>query len=113
MRRLCIFDLDHTLVRSSLDLAAMALDMRGVLEQACGPLPARPARYRVGELLELCERRAPGLLATLWDIALAHERRALADAAPGSAPPSGRTTRGRSPPPCWTASGCSPTSTWC
>ncbi len=82
MRRLCIFDLDHTLVRSSLDLAAMALDMRGVLEQACGPLPARPARYRVGELLELCERRAPGLLATLWDIALAHERRALADAAP-------------------------------
>ena len=26
--RLCVFDLDHTLIRSPLDLAAMALDMR-------------------------------------------------------------------------------------
>jgi phosphoglycolate phosphatase len=79
--RLCVFDLDHTLVRSPLDLAAMALDMRARLERACGPLPARPDRYRVNELITLCRRDAPALLDTLWTIALDHERRALDGAA--------------------------------
>jgi phosphoglycolate phosphatase-like HAD superfamily hydrolase len=78
--RLCIFDLDHTLIRSSLDLPAMALDMRARLERACGPLPPRPDRYRVGELIAQCRRRAPDVEDALWEIALAHERRALADA---------------------------------
>jgi len=85
--RLCVFDLDHTLVRSPLDLAAMALDMRGALETGHGPLPARPERYRVGELITYCRRQAPALEAALWTIALDHERRALAEAAlePGAA----------------------------
>ena len=78
--RLCIFDLDHTLVRSSLDLAAMALDMRALLESACGPLPARDERYRVGELIGHCQRTFPALEPDLWRIALDHERRALGDA---------------------------------
>jgi len=75
--RLCVFDLDHTLIRSPLDLAAMALDMRARLEETCGPLPPRPDRYRVGELITLCGRDAPGLLDALWAIAFDHERRAL------------------------------------
>ena len=75
--RLCAFDLDHTLVRSPLDLAAMALEMRARLERACGALPAREDRYRVNELITLCRRDAPTLLDTLWAIALDHERRAL------------------------------------
>ncbi len=79
--RLCIFDLDHTLVRSPLDLAAMAADMRAVLEAAAGPLPARRDRYRVGELLDHCRRARPALEDRLWGIALDHERRALARAA--------------------------------
>lgn len=78
--RLCVFDLDHTLVRSPLDLAAMALDMRALLEARHGPLPARDERYRVGELIAHCRRQAPALEATLWTIALDHERRALAEA---------------------------------
>lgn len=78
--RLCIFDLDRTLVRSSLDLAAMALDMRLFYERACGPLPARAERYRVGELIAHCQRLTPALEAELWRIALDHERRALGDA---------------------------------
>lgn len=78
--RLCIFDLDHTLVRSPLDLAAMALDMRALLEARCGALPARPERYRVGELIAHCQAHAPVLEAELWQIALEHERRALAEA---------------------------------
>ena len=75
--RLCVFDLDHTLVNSPLDLAAMALEMRALLETHCGPLPARPERYRVGELIRHCATEAPALSAPLWAIALEHERRAL------------------------------------
>jgi phosphoglycolate phosphatase len=78
--RLCIFDLDHTLVRSSLDLTAMALDMRAWLERARGPLPERGERYRVGELIAHCQQTTPALEPALWRIALDHERRALDDA---------------------------------
>ena len=79
--RLCIFDLDHTLIRSPLDLAAMALDMRSHLERHCGPLPAKPDRYRVGELLHWCQAHAAEHETPLWEIALDHERRAVVDAA--------------------------------
>jgi HAD superfamily hydrolase (TIGR01509 family) len=75
--RLCVFDLDHTLVNTPLDLAAMALDMRAHLERRCGPLPARPDRYRVGELLTWCQAHAPDVEKPLWEIALDHERRAM------------------------------------
>jgi phosphoglycolate phosphatase-like HAD superfamily hydrolase len=78
--RLCVFDLDHTLVRSPLDLAAMALDMRGHLETRWEALPARGERYRVGELIALCQAHAPALEADLWAIALDHERKALVEA---------------------------------
>jgi len=76
--RLCVFDLDHTLVRTPLDLAAMALDMRAMLETRCGPLPPRPDRYRVGELIHWCQANAPDVEKPLWEIALDHERRAMA-----------------------------------
>jgi phosphoglycolate phosphatase len=75
---LCVFDLDHTLVHTPLDLAAMALDMRALLEARCGPLPARPDRYRVGELIDWCQAHAPEVEKPLWQIALDHERRAMA-----------------------------------
>src|SRR5215831_13790996 len=58
---LCVFDLDHTLIQTPLDLAAMAVDMRALLEQANGPLPARKERYRVGELVAHCRTHAPAL----------------------------------------------------
>ena len=76
--RLCVFDLDHTLVHTPLDLAAMALDMRATLERRCGPLPARPDRYRVGELIQWCQTNSPDVEKALWEIALDHERRAMA-----------------------------------
>ena len=79
--RLCVFDLDHTLVHSPLDLAAMALDIRALIERRCGPLPARPDRYRVGELIDWCQANAPEVEPPVWSIALDHERRALEAAA--------------------------------
>jgi phosphoglycolate phosphatase len=75
--RVCVFDLDHTLVSSPLDLAAMALEMRGYIESCRGPLPARDERYRVGELVRWCRDQAPDLSKPVWDIALDHERRAV------------------------------------
>ena len=75
--RLCVFDLDHTLVNSPLDLGAMALEMRALIERHCGPLPARSERYRVGELIRHCATEAPAMSAPVWAIALDHERRAV------------------------------------
>ena len=77
---LCVFDLDHTLVNSPLDLAAMALEIRAMLEGTCGPLPAREDRYRVGELIDRCRAESSELEAAAWTIALDHERRAVAAA---------------------------------
>ena len=59
---LCVFDLDHTLIQTPLDLAAMALDMRALIEQANGPMPTRPERYRVGELIAHCQSSARAAL---------------------------------------------------
>lgn len=75
--RLCAFDLDHTLVRTPLDLAAMAADMRACLEGAGARLPARDERYRVGELLRWCKREMPALESALWTLALDHEQQAM------------------------------------
>jgi len=74
---LCVFDLDHTLIQTPLDLAAMAVDMRALIEAASGPLPARHERYRVGELIAYCRSQAPALESAAWDLALDHERRAM------------------------------------
>jgi phosphoglycolate phosphatase-like HAD superfamily hydrolase len=74
---LCVFDLDHTLIQTPLDLAAMAVDMRALIEAAIGPLPARHERYRVGELIAYCRSQAPALESAAWDLALDHERRAM------------------------------------
>jgi phosphoglycolate phosphatase len=76
-----VFDLDHTLIQTPLDLAAMAVDMRTLIERENGPMPARKERYRVGELIAHCQASAQALEAALWEVALDHERRAMEVAA--------------------------------
>ncbi|PYM93163.1 MAG: hypothetical protein DME04_12525 [Candidatus Rokuibacteriota bacterium] len=78
---LCVFDLDHTLIQTPLDLAAMAVDMRALIERAHGVLPPRNERYRVGELIAYCRAQAPALEPAVWSLALDHERRAMDTAA--------------------------------
>ena len=78
---LCVFDLDHTLIRTPLDLAAMAADMRRLIERERGPLPDRPERYRVFELVAWSKSRAPELEPAVWAVALDHEGRAMEAAA--------------------------------
>src|SRR5260370_39816803 len=55
----------------------MAVEMRALLEEARGPLPPRPERWRVGELVEWSKVQAPELEAAMWEVALGHERRAM------------------------------------
>lgn len=76
-----MFDLDHTLIRTPLDLAAVAVEMRALIERARGPLPPRPNRWRVGELVQWSKAEAPDLEAAVWAVALAHEGRAMDAAA--------------------------------
>jgi phosphoglycolate phosphatase len=78
---LCVFDLDHTLIQTPLDLTAMAVDIRMLIERANGPLPSRTDRYRVGELIAFCQTHVPALEAAVWEVALDHERRAMESAA--------------------------------
>jgi phosphoglycolate phosphatase len=81
MRPLCAFDLDHTLVRSPLDLAAVKVEIRALLDGAGVPLPPGAATWTIGDLI-LRGAAAPGsdpaLATRCWDICADHEQRALA-----------------------------------
>jgi phosphoglycolate phosphatase len=78
---LCAFDLDHTLVRSSLDLAAMRVELRAFAAASGVGLPAEAPRWTVDQTIQAIAREAPALVARCWEIVLDHEQRALADAA--------------------------------
>jgi phosphoglycolate phosphatase len=76
----CVFDLDHTLVDSPLDLVAVGREMRAFLRGRGVTVPERPLRWSGAELLDLARREAPHLEAELLAIPVAHERRAMVDA---------------------------------
>lgn len=78
--RALVFDLDHTLVSSPLDLRAMARDLLAFLRERGAELPTRESAWSAPELARLLRERAPGLEAGFWEIALAHEERALQEA---------------------------------
>src|SRR2546430_1159025 len=59
----------------------MAAHMRRLIERARGPLPVRPERYRVFELVAWSKSRAPELEPAVWAVALDHEGRAMEAAA--------------------------------
>ncbi|MCI0547458.1 MAG: HAD-IA family hydrolase [Candidatus Rokubacteria bacterium] len=73
----CVFDLDHTLVSSPLDLRAAARDMEAFLRTHRIGIPERALRWSAPELLDLARRSAPGLEAGVVEIVLAYERRAM------------------------------------
>jgi phosphoglycolate phosphatase len=74
----CIFDLDHTLVSSPLDLVAVGHEMEALIRRRGVPVPARDLRWSGPELLALIRREAPDLEADVLAIPVAHERRAMA-----------------------------------
>lgn len=78
--RVLAFDLDHTLVSSPLDLRAMAQDLLVFLRDRGVELPVREPRWSAPELARFVRERAPSLEGEFWEIALAHEQRALQEA---------------------------------
>ena len=78
--RALVFDLDHTLVHSPLDLRAMARDLLAFLGEKGVTLPAREPRWSVSEMARFVREQVPRLEDHFWEIALAHEQRALLEA---------------------------------
>src|SRR4029077_7761227 len=76
----CVFDLDHTLVDSPLDLKAVGREMEAFLRARGVPVPPRALRWSGAELFDLVRREALHLEAELLAIPVAHERRAMAAA---------------------------------
>jgi len=81
MRLLCAFDLDHTLVRSSLDLAAMKAEIRALAAHRGIALPPASLAWTIAQTIEAMAAAVPALDAECWAIALAHEMAALDSAA--------------------------------
>jgi len=76
----CVFDLDHTLVNSPLDLRAVSREIEALLLGAGVRVPERELRWSGAELLALAQVTAPALVEPALDIARSHERRAMQSA---------------------------------
>jgi len=74
----CVFDLDHTLVSSPLDLKAVGREME-VFERGIA-LPVRDLRWSGAEIFGHVRAHAPHLEAEILAIPQAHERRAMEQA---------------------------------
>ena len=73
----CVFDLDHTLVDSPLDLRAVGREMETLIRARGVSLPARELRWSGAELLAVVRREAPTIETEVMAIPVAHERRAM------------------------------------
>ena len=73
----CVFDLDHTLVDSPLDLRAVGRETEAFIRARGVPLPTRELRWSGAELLAVVRREAPTLETEVLAIPVAHERRAM------------------------------------
>ncbi len=76
----CVFDLDHTLVNSPLDLRAVGREMEAFVRGRGLPLPERELRWSAPELLAVVRREAADLEPEIIRIPVAHERRAMEQA---------------------------------
>lgn len=80
MRPLCAFDLDHTLIRSSLDLGMMKADVRALASARGLPLPPASSTWTIGQTIAWVGAQVPALEPACWAICEEHEHRALAGA---------------------------------
>lgn len=77
----CVFDLDHTLVNSPLDLRAVSREMEALARRRGVFLPPREQRWSGAELFDLVRREAAHIEEEMLAIPVAHERRAMEQAA--------------------------------
>jgi phosphoglycolate phosphatase len=86
VRPLCAFDLDHTLVRSPLNLVRVKAEVRTLVETEGVPLPETARSWTIGQLIEAADAHRAALGRACWAICEAHEEEALAgaEAEPGA-----------------------------
>jgi phosphoglycolate phosphatase len=77
----CVFDLDHTLVNSPLDLKAVGREMEAFVRERGLPLPQRELRWSGTELFAFVRTHARHLEAEILAIPQRHERSAMEQAA--------------------------------
>jgi HAD superfamily hydrolase (TIGR01549 family) len=76
----CVFDLDHTLVNSPLDLKAVGREMEAFVRERGLGLPQRELRWSGPEIFAHVRTHAPHLEIEILAIPQAHERRAMEEA---------------------------------
>jgi phosphoglycolate phosphatase len=104
MRPLCAFDLDHTLVRSPLDLGAVKTEVVALVTARGLALPETARTWTIGQIIATAGRAAMELEAACWAICEAHEARAVAEAVsePGAAEALGELRAAGFPLAVWT-----------
>jgi phosphoglycolate phosphatase len=82
VRPLCAFDLDHTLVRSPLDLARLKVEIRALVESDGLPLPETTRAWTIGQIIAAASAHRDALGEACWALCTAHEEEAVLDARP-------------------------------
>jgi phosphoglycolate phosphatase len=82
VRPLCAFDLDHTLVRSPLDLVRLKVEIRTLVEAEGLPLPEATRAWTIGQIIAAATAHRETLGEACWALCTTHEEEAVADAMP-------------------------------
>jgi phosphoglycolate phosphatase len=82
VRPLCAFDLDHTLVRSPLDLVRLKGEIRALVETEGVPLPEATRAWTIGQIIAAATAHRETLGGACWALCTAHEEEAVAEATP-------------------------------
>ncbi len=82
MRPLCVFDLDHTLVRSPLDLVRLKVEIRSLVEAEGLPLPETTRAWTIGQIIAAATTHRTTLGDACWALCTTHEEEAVLAATP-------------------------------
>jgi len=82
VRPLCAFDLDHTLVRSSLDLVRLKVEIRALVETEGVSLSEATRAWTIGQIIAAATAHRETLGEACWALCTMHEEVAVADASP-------------------------------
>ena len=66
VRPLCAFDLDHTLVRSPLDLGRLKVEIRALVETGGVPLPEATRAWTIGQIIAAATAHRAALGEACW-----------------------------------------------
>ena len=82
VRPLCAFDLDHTLVRSPLDLGRLKVEIRALVAAAGVPLPEATRAWTIGQIIAAATEHRETLGEACWGLCTTHEEEAVTHAMP-------------------------------